>query len=246
MKSLFNKYIWLQLILSILLLFGGALIVVFVATGKEAVIRDGLNIVVAVILFLFGLFAIVASLAFEPDKIFTGALFYGSASIALGVFLCAKEVVLLVYIAYLLAVFFIVVGVVQLTKAIILVIKKSDKSFAIIAAFIMAVIFIAGGILALVFKDKVQLVFCVVVGVILFAIGVYLLVTGVMTMIGQTKLNKKPRANKSKKRGHKKEEKDEEPVPEEEPQEIKELDYTEEKKEPEALPLNEEVVDPQE
>ena len=55
MKSLFSKYIWLKLILAVLLLFGGALIIVFAVLGKANVLQSGLNIIAAVILFLFGL-----------------------------------------------------------------------------------------------------------------------------------------------------------------------------------------------
>ena len=114
MKSLFTKYVWLQLILSILLLFGGALIVVFAVLGKQNILEEGLNIIVAVILFLFGFFAILASFAFESDRVFTNGLLYGSACIALGVFLCIRELVLLNYLVMLLAIFFIVIGAVEL------------------------------------------------------------------------------------------------------------------------------------
>ena len=106
MKSLFNKYIWLQLILSILLLFGGALIIAFAIMGKDNILEDGLNIISAVILFLFGGFAILATLVFEQNKYLTNGLLYGSACIALGVFLCMKEMILLDYLVYLLAIFF--------------------------------------------------------------------------------------------------------------------------------------------
>ena len=87
MKSLFTKYIWLQFILSVLLLFAGALIVAFsIKDGDEGTILiKGLNIIVAIILYLFGLFAIVASFAFEPNKVITNGIVYGSASIALGI-----------------------------------------------------------------------------------------------------------------------------------------------------------------
>ena len=98
MKSLFKKYVWLQLILSILLLFGGALIIAFAATNKQNILEDALNIIAAVILFLFGLFAILTSFIFESNKLFTNGLLYGSACIALGVFLCTRELVLLNYL----------------------------------------------------------------------------------------------------------------------------------------------------
>ncbi len=68
MKSLFSKYIWLKLILAVLLLFGGALIIVFAVLGKANVLESGLNIIAAVILFLFGLFAIIATFALNPIR----------------------------------------------------------------------------------------------------------------------------------------------------------------------------------
>ena len=217
MKSLFSKYVWLQLILSILLLFGGTIIVVFAINGKEDILADALNIVAAVIFFLFGAFAILASFVFESKKYFTNGLLYGSASIALGVFLCLKKLVLLEYLVYFLAIFFIVVGAIELIKAVIITAKK-EKTSAIIITYIVAAVFIAAGILALVFNNKVKTAFCVVAGILLFAAGVYELIMGVKAMIDQNKSkggSRKP-AKRSNKKG----------PPEEPKQEIKELDYT--------------------
>ena len=213
MKSLFTKYIWLQLILSILLLFGGALIVVFAVLGKQNILEDGLNIIVAVILFLFGLFAIIASFAFESDRVFTNGLLYGSACIAMGVFLCIKELVLLNYLVMLLAVFFIVIGAVEIIKGIILICTKYKVVAAIVITFVVGALFLAGGILALIFREDVKLAFCIVAGVLLFLAGVYLLITGIGAMIHANKNKEPKKADKKSKKDNK----------EEQP---KELDYT--------------------
>ena len=228
MKSLFNKYVWLQLILSILLLFGGAVIIAFAINNNTEVLENALNIVVAVILFLFGFFAILTSFIFETKKYITISLIYGSASIALGVFLCTKQLMLLEYIIYLIAIFLIVVGAVQLLKAILLTVKKEkDKLALIIITYILAVLFIAAGILAIIFRDNVKdvlnIVASVIVGVLLLAAGGYELVLGIKALI----TNKK-KANQVV------EEKKEEPASEVQPEqpeepkqeEIKELDYT--------------------
>ena len=213
MKSLFSKYVWLQLILSILLLFGGALIIVFAILNKQNVLEEGLNIIAAVILFLFGLFAILASFLFETNKMFTNSLLYGSACIALGIFLCLGKLVLLEYLVYLLAIFFIVIGVLEVIKGIILIVKKDKRLPVIIVAFILASMFIAGGILAIIFNTEVRIVFCIVAGVLLFAAGVYLLFVGIKTLSEQNKAKeKKPRKRKSQ-----------EPAKE---QEVKEIDFT--------------------
>ena len=177
MKSLFNKYVWLQLILSILLLFGGSVIIAFAINNNTEVLENALNIVIAVILFLFGLFAILTAFIFETKKYVTLSLLYGSASIALGVFLCTKELVLLNYIIYLIAIFFIVVGAVELLKAIILTIKDRKQLTLIIVSYIIAVLFITAGILAIVFrkdvKDVLNIVTCILAGVLLFLISWY-------------------------------------------------------------------------
>lgn len=219
MKSLFNKYIWLQLILSILLLFGGTIIVVFAINGKEDILKDALNIVAAVILFLFGAFAILASFVFETKKYVTNGLLYGSASIALGVFLCMKKLVLLDYLVYLLAIFFIVLGAIELIKAIILTAKDRSKLVPIIITYVFAALFIAGGILAIVFNDKVITAFCIVAGVLLFAAGVWELYLGIKTMIGQNKNG----SSKGKKKNKKEEASNQQEQPK---QEIREIDYT--------------------
>ena len=215
MKNLFSKYIWLQLILAILLLFGGTLIIVFAATGKVSILKDALNIISAVILFLFGAFAILASFLFEPNKIFTNGLLYGSASIALGIFLCTGKFTMIDYLVYILAIFFIVAGSIELIKGVVLAVNKDKRTAYLVATFLVAVIFITSGILALVFADvneKVSVVFCVLAGVLLFAAGVFELVMGVKSMINAR--------NKGEKKSTKKEKKSEE---------IKELDYTENK-----------------
>ena len=183
MKSLFSKYIWLQLILSILLLFGGSLIIAFAVMGKPDVLKDGLNIIAAVILFLFGGFAILATFVFEQNKYFTNGLLYGSACIALGVFLCTKEMILLNYLVYLLAIFFIVTGGVEIIKVIILLTKKDKNVLAIVLTLIIAALFVAGGILALIYRANVEIAFCVIAGALIFLAGAWELFLGIKAMI---------------------------------------------------------------
>ena len=231
MKSLFNKYIWLQFILSVLLLFAGALIIAFsikdfetIKNGGEAVIiTKGLNIIFAIILFLFGLFAIVASFAFEPNKVITNGIVYGSASIAMGVFLCTDKFRVLDYLVYLLAIFFIVIGAIEIIKAIILLVKKAAKLVILIVSIVIGAIFIAGGILSLVFADKVGIIFCFIAAVLLIIVGLYLLVTGIIEVIGGIKGNKENKPAKKEKEKKAKEKPVDEEVEYEAPQE---LDYT--------------------
>lgn len=248
MKSLFNKYVWLQLILSILLLFGGVLIIVFAAMQKNDILEDALNIIVAVILFLFGGFTILASFVFEHQKVFTVGLLVGAASLAAGIFFCVSLVdesglVLINYVIQILAIFFITLGGLLLLKAIIMTARKYDGVFFIVIAYIASVLAIAAGILALIFGKGedgiVRIVACIIGGLLLFAGGVYELVFGVSGMIKFVKAK-----GDAKRKDKKKDKKqaavepvnqdgnivDSEPVEEvPEKEEIKEIDYTETK-----------------
>lgn len=241
MKKLFSKFVWLQLILSILLLFGGTLVIIF-AVRDETYLKQALNIIVAVILFLFGGFAILTTFVFERKSALSYAIVYGSASIALGVFLCIrgeKGLYILDYLVYLLAIFFIVIGTIELIKAIVMTVKVKPAVWVLVLAYFISVVFIAGGILSLIFWDKVETAFSIIAGALLFLLGVYELVEGVKEMIAQIRNN--PEKGVVKERPAKKNKKKEEAAPEapqeqeenldvidqqlEEP-EIKELDYT--------------------
>ena len=226
MKKLFSKYAWLQLILSILLLFGGTLIIVFAFNDKENVLKLALNVIAAVILFLFGGFAILTAFLFERKSTISYAIVYGSASIALGVFLCMNKLVLLEYLVYLLAIFFIVIGAIELIKSIIMTIKVKPQVYILVLAYTFSVLFIAGGILSLIFSDKVQTVFCVIAGVLLFLLGVYELVEGIKKMIAQVKgqQNRQKPVKRSKKKEANPEQEQVQDAKSE--PEVKELDYT--------------------
>ena len=226
MKKLFSKYAWLQLILSILLLFGGTLIIVFAFNDKENVLKLALNVIAAVILFLFGGFAVLTAFLFERKSTISYAIVYGSASIALGVFLCMNKLVLLEYLVYLLAIFFIVIGAIELIKSIIMTIKVKPQVYILVLAYTFSVLFIAGGILSLIFSDKVQTVFCVIAGVLLFLLGVYELVEGIKEMIAQVKgqQNRQKPVKRSKKKEANPEQEQVQDAKSE--PEVKELDYT--------------------
>ena len=229
MKKLFSKYAWLQLILSILLLFGGTLIIVFAFNNKEDILKLALNVIAAVILFLFGGFAILTAFLFERKSAISYAIVYGSASIAMGVFLCMNKLVLLEYLVYLLAIFFIVIGAIELVKSVVMTIKVKPPVYVLVLAYVFSVLFIAGGILSLIFSDKVQTAFCVIAGALLFLLGVYELVEGIKEMIAQVKGNqdKATKKNKKKEKVSEQEPVKEQPV-EDAPKEpeVKELDYT--------------------
>ena len=213
MKSLFSKYVWLRFILSISLLFAGTLIIIFAATNKGNILQDGLDIIAATILFLFGLFAIISSFFFESNSAITNGLLYGSACIALGIFLCTDKFHLLPYVVLLLSIFFVVIGSVELIKGILMIAQKFKNVTYIILTFVFAVLFITGGILAICNQGKATTALCIIGGILLVACGAYQMVVGIKVMSAKKgNRNNKP-ARKS--------------APKKEPQkEVKEIDYT--------------------
>ena len=211
MKSLFSKYVWLRLVLSILLLFAGTLIVIFALSNKQQLLQDGLDIIAATILFLFGLFAILSSFFFETNSAVTNGLLYGSACIALGVFLCTDRFQLLGYVVLLLAIFFVVIGTVGFIKGILMIATKFKNTAYIVITFVVAALFIAGGILAICNQGKATTALCVIGGVLLIICGAYQMIMGIREMSAKKKGNKP-----TKKSAPKKEEK----------KDVKELDYT--------------------
>ena len=198
MKSLFSKYVWLQLILSILLLFGGSLIIAFAVSGKQNVLKDGLNLVVAVTLFIFGLFAILTAFIFERNRLLTAGFIYGSACIALGVFLCIQKFFVLDYIVLLLSIFFIVIGVIILCKGVMILASKTNNTALGAAALVIGILFIVAGILSIIYDDKMVTVFCIVAGALLAIAGVYELVMGIRALSHRSRSNRSSRKSNIK------------------------------------------------
>lgn len=213
MKSLFSKYVWLRFILSISLLFAGTLIIIFAATNKGNILQDGLDIIAATILFLFGLFAIISSFFFESNSAITNGLLYGSACIALGIFLCTDKFHLLPYVVLLLSIFFVVIGSVELIKGILMIVQKFKNVTYIILTFVFAVLFITGGILAICNQGKATTALCIIGGILLVACGAYQMVVGIRVMSAKkgNRNNKPARRSAPKKESQK---------------EVKEIDYT--------------------
>lgn len=213
MKSLFSKYVWLRFILSISLLFAGTLIIIFAATNKGNILQDGLDIIAATILFLFGLFAIISSFFFESNSAITNGLLYGSACIALGIFLCTDKFHLLPYVVLLLSIFFVVIGSVELIKGILMIVQKFKNVTYIILTFVFAALFITGGILAICNQGKATTALCIIGGILLVACGAYQMVVGIKVMSAKkgNRNNKPARKSAPKKESQK---------------EVKEIDYT--------------------
>lgn len=197
MKKLFTKYAWLQILLAVLLIVGGVVIIVIAANNKENILADALCITAAVILFLFGGISIAAAFIVDYKKLFSLGIIYGSLSIACGILLCAytSHVDLLNYLVYVLSVFMIVFGAVELIKALVSTIIRLQNLFILIMTYVLAVLFITGGILAIVFRANITTVFCIGAGVLLIIVGILLLILGIKILVTANKKEPQPNNN---------------------------------------------------
>ena len=69
-----------------------------------------------------------------------------------------------------------------------------------VICFAAAVLFITGGILAIVYRENVKIAFCIVAGILLFAAGVYELIFGIRELVNQNKSKERKPVRKAKKK----------------------------------------------
>ena len=119
----------------------------------------------------------------------------------------------------------IVVGAVELLKAIILTVKDRKQLTLIIISYVIAVLFITAGILAIVFRDKIKdvlnIVTCILAGVLLLLAGGWELYLGIKALVSKNKNGASKEKKKSKKDDQVVATQQEQPK-----EEIKEIDYT--------------------
>ena len=175
MKSIFKKFNWMQLVFGILLIAVGVATIILAIVNQGAISRT-LSIIVAIVLFVFGGLSIVMSLVSDTKVFTTSALVYGSFFIALGVAVLIYPNVVPTVLVTLMAVFFIAFGVVSLIKAIFSIVYRM-KWYWIAGLFLIAVVGITVGILALCYPNIAFIGTFIVAGTGIVVFGVLEIVT---------------------------------------------------------------------
>ena len=193
MNALFLKHKWLQIIYGTLLLIAGILIIVMSINQPES-ITIWISVIFAIGLFIFGACSIMAGVFTLEKKFFNSLFIVGSLSIAFGVVLCTlaagKDTDLM---GNLIKVFFSVMllamGAVECGEAAAMIYFKRSK-FAIAIFFVLGALFIAAGVLTLIFWDNIiKVVYAILVGLIAL-LGLFEMVVGVISFIGAKKTEK--------------------------------------------------------
>ena len=184
MKKLFNKFKWLQLMLGILLLVAGV-VTIIVAIINMSVINTTLSIILAVILFALGGFAILSNFIEYDKSFFSSTLIYGSIVIAIGIVLCISRNLVADIIAYFVAVLAITLGVVGLVRGVLLI-KYHARPILYILIIFLGLLFITFGILALIYNSEMLKALYIGVGALICLAGIAETIYGIQ-LIKQNK-----------------------------------------------------------
>lgn len=174
MNSLFTKHRWMQVVWGILLFVAGAITIIFAVNDENTDVSLVLSIAVAIILFAYGMVIIFSSFLELKDGFFKYELIIGGFIIAIGIVFCMNTEVLKNIIVNTVAISLLVFGAIFGARAAVVLIGKK-KVWWIWLAVTLAVLFIAGGILCLIFSEKV-------VNVCYFALGGILIVVGIIEL----------------------------------------------------------------
>ena len=236
MNSLFQKHRWMQIMWGILLFGAGAVTLIYTFTNDEANTSLVLSIALAIVLFAYGFTIIFSSFLELKDKFFKYEILIGAFVVAVGVVFVMNIELLQGIIVNLIAASLLTFGAVFTARTIMAFAKKL-KVWWIGMCIALAVLFIASGVLCLIFKDKVVNICYTVLGAVLILVGsgeIWLTIKRAMEAnnigIEQKGPAEEVRDNPKKDKKDKKKKKDEEPEAKRQPEpEVFDNDVAEEK-----------------
>ena len=245
MNSLFNKHRWMQVMWGILLFVAGAITIIYTFANKgdeETNVSLVLSISLAIVLFAYGFTIVFSSFLELKDKFYKYEIIIGAFIVAVGIVFVMNIDLLKEIIVNLIASSLLVFGATFVARTILAFAKKM-KVWWMGLSIAFAVLFVAAGVLCLIFKDEVVDVCYLVLGGVLVIVGgieIYITIKRAIegNSIGiEQKQEVKDEPKKDKK--EKKNKKDKH-APKEEPvkpaADVFENEVSEEAEEPKAIP----------
>lgn len=171
MNSLFNKHRWMQLMWGILLFVAGAVTIIFAVSNEGANVSLALSIAIALILFAYGFTIVFSSFLELKDGFFKYEIIIGAFVIAVGIVFCLNISLLQDIIVSLIASSLLVFGTVFAARVVMAFVKKM-KVWWMGLCIVIAVLFLAAGVLCLVFRKDVVNICYFVLGAILVIVGI--------------------------------------------------------------------------
>ncbi|MCQ2086829.1 MAG: DUF308 domain-containing protein [Bacilli bacterium] len=240
MNSLFQKHKWLQVVWGIMLFVAGAITIIFAFSNEGQDVDIALGIALAVVLFAYGLTVVFSSFLELKDKFFKYEIIVGAFVIVAGVVFSINYKVISNIIVSSISISLLTFGVVFIARAILSICMK-QKVWWMPLCIALAVIFVAGGVLCIIFEEKVLNICYIVLGVILGIVGIIEIYITIRRAIegNRTGIEQKTEAKSSKKKVSKKKKAETETKDE---QDVVEVDLTTEENNDNEEPKNEIVV----
>jgi len=171
MNSLFNKHRWMQVMWGILLFVAGAVTIIFAATNEGDNVSLALSIALAVVLFAYGLTIIFSSFLELRQSFFKYEIIIGAFVVAIGIVFCLNVKVISEILVNTIAACLLTFGAAFAARAIIAFVSKLKVWWKPLC-IALAVLFVAAGVLCLVFADRVTNICFIVFGAVLVIVGV--------------------------------------------------------------------------
>lgn len=179
MKTLFQKYKWLQIVLGIVLLVAGILAIVF-SINNIAVITRVIAIIIAVCCFVFAIMLITASFLNNPRTPFPLEVLIAGIAIGVGITLCIGSVAegLIGYLGCLVACCLIALGSVAIIKSAVIICYKDPIQNWLIM-IICGAVALVGGILMLCYPNEISTAINYIIAALIIALGVFEIILGI-------------------------------------------------------------------
>ncbi len=217
MNSLFQKHRWMQVMWGILLFVAGAITIIYTFANEDGDVSLVLSVALAIVLFAYGFTIVFSSFLELKDKFFKYEILIGAFIVAVGVVFVMNIDLLKDIIVSLIAASLLTFGAAFTARTIMAFVKKL-KVWWIGMCIALAVLFIAAGVLCLIFRDKVVDICYLVLGGVLILVGggeIWLTIKRAMEAnnigIEQKGPAEEVRDNPKKDKKDKKKKKDEEP-----------------------------------
>ena len=174
MNSLFNKHRWMQVMWGILLFVAGAITIIYTFANKgsdeETNVSLVLSISLAIVLFAYGFTIVFSSFLELKDKFYKYEIIIGAFIVAVGIVFVMNIDLLKDIIVSLIAASMLVFGATFIARTILAFAKKM-KVWWMGLCIAFAVLFVAAGVLCLIFKDDVTEICYLVLGGVLVVVG---------------------------------------------------------------------------
>ena len=180
MNSIFEKYKWLKYLVGSFVVALGILVIVLACLQLGA-LATAINIVIAVAAMLLGVFLLITCILSETHKGFTFTLILSAALITAGiVLLITNPSVPTPAMVHIFSIGAIVFGTISLIKGISLIVYKERVSL-IVLMFVIAVVGITVGIIALCNVNALVQASYILFGVLLIVAGILFISFSIIT-----------------------------------------------------------------